>query len=613
MPNPLPARNVQILGIGSPILCDDAAGIEVVQRLRAEGLPEGVTATVGGTGGICLLDLIEKCEVLLVVDASLIGAEPGTIHELRPQDLERTPPLHLGATHGFDLADVLELLRVQGRNPPRQIHIIAIEARDVQTFSETCTPAVQDAIPRAADLIRSMLRELLGDAEAELSPFEEAQREAAMAEAPVASPEPESPGEPARGEVAEAEQNIEEGMGLAEPSPAPEAEPAPVTAATADPDAAQEPAAAAAAPEPEAEPEPPAEPDPDLAEQIPPSRLPWAALPGLLLDFGYLLALVLQALQALSGDADDGLGPLFPLLVLMGWTGVLGAFLLALRRHRRGTLRVPAWWGAVALLFPWATYLAVLTRPEFEEPDADAGRSFAVGATVVAGVGAVVFATSAHLPLLDPLPERLQAFGLGSLESARGQAADLGERAAEARLQVVGDGLDGGAPGALASGAQHAAGLSLVAALAVSVLETVGRVAWAFALPVVLPAGLLLLIPGLWRDSQVADKLAGFGSRLVVWALAFHLFMPVAGSAAQALGAYLPAGEALAAGTAPEAGGAGERGGALRAEGVALTLQTVAVPLLVLWLLGWGLRRLGRPLGRIHPERPAMDDADAAD
>lgn len=164
MPTPLPARSVQILGIGSPILCDDAAGVHVVERLRAEGLPENVSATVGGAGGIGLMDLIEECEALLVVDASLIGAEPGTIHELRPEDLERTPPLHLGATHGFDLADVLELLRVQGRNPPRHIRIIGIEARDVQSFSETCTPAVRDAIPRAAALIRSMLRELLGDA-----------------------------------------------------------------------------------------------------------------------------------------------------------------------------------------------------------------------------------------------------------------------------------------------------------------------------------------------------------------------------------------------------------------------------------------------------------------
>ncbi|MFB6259577.1 MAG: hypothetical protein ABEK42_02530 [Thiohalorhabdaceae bacterium] len=139
--------------------------------------------------------------------------------------------------------------------------------------------------------------------------------------------------------------------------------------------------------------------------------------------------------------------------------------------------------------------------------------------------------------------------------------------------------------------------------------------AWAFALPVVLPLGLLLIIPGLWRDSQVMDKLAGFGSRLVVFALAFHLFLPLAGSAADALSAFLPVGEAVAGAQASP--GAAESpadpGAALRGEGVALVIQAVAVPVLVLWLLGWGLRRLGRPLGRIHPPQPVMDEADEAD
>ncbi|MFB6259578.1 MAG: hypothetical protein ABEK42_02535 [Thiohalorhabdaceae bacterium] len=91
----------------------------------------------------------------------------------------------------------------------------------------------------------------------------------------------------------------------------------------------------------------------------------------------------------------------------------------------------------MALVFPWATYLAVLTRPEFEESEERVGRSFPIGATVVAGAGVVVFATGAHLALLDPLLERLQTFGLGGVETAREQAAALGERAAEARLETV--------------------------------------------------------------------------------------------------------------------------------------------------------------------------------
>ncbi|MCF8030329.1 MAG: hydrogenase maturation protease [Desulfohalobiaceae bacterium] len=149
----------QILGVGSPVLCDDAAGIAVVERLQAEGLPAGVAATVGGAGGLALLDLIEDCDCLIVVDAAITGSSPGTLHEFGPGDLESGPTLHLAPTHGFDLAVVLQLLEVQGRNPPRTIRILGIEAADVQTLSESCTPPVEKAAARAAALIRSSLGE----------------------------------------------------------------------------------------------------------------------------------------------------------------------------------------------------------------------------------------------------------------------------------------------------------------------------------------------------------------------------------------------------------------------------------------------------------------------
>jgi len=159
----MPARartyRAQILGVGSPVLCDDAAGIAVVERLQAEGLPAGVTATVGGAGGLALLDLIEDCDWLIVVDAAVTGSTPGTLHQFGARDLESGPTLHLAPTHGFDLPMVLQLLEVEGRNPPRAIRIIGIEAADVQTLSETCTPAVQKATARVAAMIRSCLGE----------------------------------------------------------------------------------------------------------------------------------------------------------------------------------------------------------------------------------------------------------------------------------------------------------------------------------------------------------------------------------------------------------------------------------------------------------------------
>jgi hypothetical protein len=326
-------------------------------------------------------------------------------------------------------------------------------------------------------------------------------------------------------------------------------------------------------------------------------------IPGLLLDFLYLLPLVILTLAGITGEPVGSAGALLALGVLLGGFGALGAFLLGLRRQRRGELLAPRWWGAPALVFPWATYLTFLTRRDFAAGEQQDPWSFPTGATTLLIAAVLLFATGAFHGLLGPLLDRLQEVGLGGLEAARNQAAELGRQAARAQLEVAANSLRGADAGlgALASGAQHLSGLSLVAAAVTYALESLGRFAWAFALPVLLPAGLLFLLPALWRETQVTDKLAGFGSRLVLFALAFHLFVPLAGAAAQAATAYMPGGEALAtAGLPQDPAGLGSQ---LRNAGLYLLTANVLVPLLVLWGLGWGLRRMGRPLRRIYPEK----------
>jgi hypothetical protein len=375
------------------------------------------------------------------------------------------------------------------------------------------------------------------------------------------------------------------------------------------------------APEPEAEPEPEPEPepDPDLAEQVSRGRQPWEVIPGLLLDLLYLLPLGILTLSAATGEAVGEAAPLLSVGVLMGWTGALGAFLLALRRQRRGELRAPLWWGAAALAFPWTTYLTILTRREFAAGEDQDPRSFPVGGTVLCAAGALVFATGAYHGLLDPLLGRIQELGLGGLEAARTHADTLGRYAAEARVAALETlGQDDGVLGTLANGAHHLSALALVSSVAAYAWETVGNLAWVFALPVLLPAGLVLLLPGLWRGTQVADKLAGFGSRLLVFALAFHFFAPLAGAAAYGLTPFMPGGEGLfdAARAAAQGDGqsASAAGADLRTRGLFLFAFAVLVPLVVLWALGRGLRRAGRPLKRIHPDpKAAADEGPDAD
>ncbi|MFP4476132.1 MAG: hydrogenase maturation protease [Desulfatibacillaceae bacterium] len=148
----------QILGVGSPILADDGAGVAVVRRLGELGVPGRVTLTEGGAGGLSLLDMIQEVERLVVVDAMATGAAPGTIREFAPDEMDAAPTCHLSSVHGGGFLDALALReKLLGRRIA-EVRIIGIEAGDLTSFSESLTPVVAEAVEQVARCLR---REIL--------------------------------------------------------------------------------------------------------------------------------------------------------------------------------------------------------------------------------------------------------------------------------------------------------------------------------------------------------------------------------------------------------------------------------------------------------------------
>jgi hydrogenase maturation protease len=142
-----------VLGLGNPILCDDAVGPKVALMMaeRLEELPH-VDVTEASVGGLRILDLVVGYKRLILIDAIRTGkAPPGTLIRLKPGDL--TSSIHLASPHDVNLPTALELGRVHGLAIPETIHIYAVEVDDVSTFSEACTPAVERAVPEIAEEI----------------------------------------------------------------------------------------------------------------------------------------------------------------------------------------------------------------------------------------------------------------------------------------------------------------------------------------------------------------------------------------------------------------------------------------------------------------------------
>ena len=64
---------------------------------------------------------------------------------------------HFSSPHQINLITALELGKMLNLAMPRKITIFAVEAKDITTFSEKCTPEVEQAIPK---LVNMVLQEL---------------------------------------------------------------------------------------------------------------------------------------------------------------------------------------------------------------------------------------------------------------------------------------------------------------------------------------------------------------------------------------------------------------------------------------------------------------------
>ena len=141
-----------ILGMGNPIMGDDGVGIWAARALKDRFNEEEVTVMETSMAGLNLLELLADYDKAILIDAIKTGeGEIGQIYRLEPEMFNDTR--HAISTHGVDFSTALELGSRLGLTLPREIILFAVEVADVNTFSEKCTPKVEQIIPVVADMV----------------------------------------------------------------------------------------------------------------------------------------------------------------------------------------------------------------------------------------------------------------------------------------------------------------------------------------------------------------------------------------------------------------------------------------------------------------------------
>ncbi len=155
---------VLVVGIGNPLRGDDAAGREVVRRVRVmlgsgpERPPSAIAVLEYEGEPLGLIDRWQEASATVLIDAIRSGEEPGAIHRI---DVSASPiPAPLwssSSTHAVGLGDAIELARTLGRLPA-SIVVYGVEGARFDSGSALSGP-VEAAVPElAAAVMREAIR-----------------------------------------------------------------------------------------------------------------------------------------------------------------------------------------------------------------------------------------------------------------------------------------------------------------------------------------------------------------------------------------------------------------------------------------------------------------------
>ena len=146
-----------VAGVGNIFLGDDAFGCEVVRLLATHPVPDGVEVRDFGIRGVHLAyDLLNGCDLFVLVDAAPRGEPPGTVTVLEvqvPDPASLTGPVM--DAHDLTPDAIFALLASLGGRPGRSL-VVACEPADVSAGMGLSEP-VSQALPHAVRTVKEIL------------------------------------------------------------------------------------------------------------------------------------------------------------------------------------------------------------------------------------------------------------------------------------------------------------------------------------------------------------------------------------------------------------------------------------------------------------------------
>ena len=155
-----------VAGVGNIFQRDDAFGVEVVRLLAERPRPDGVKVADFGIRGVHLVyELLDGCDLFVLVDAAQRGCAPGTVTVLEVEPTDMASPSGVLDAHGLAPDQVFAMLNSMGSRPGRSL-VVACEPADVSA-GMGLSDQVSEALPHAVRVVEEILEQVKREGQVE--------------------------------------------------------------------------------------------------------------------------------------------------------------------------------------------------------------------------------------------------------------------------------------------------------------------------------------------------------------------------------------------------------------------------------------------------------------
>lgn len=149
------ARSIGIIGVGNPLRRDDGIGILLLNYLKEsnEIFPAHVTFVDGGTGGVNLLHLFSRFDVVFLLDAVDFKGKTGQTRFFSFKDIISQKKVSTVSTHNVDVFQIITFGQ-QIDEFPKEIFVFGVQPQDV-SFGQ----GLSDSIKKRFDIIADSMKQ----------------------------------------------------------------------------------------------------------------------------------------------------------------------------------------------------------------------------------------------------------------------------------------------------------------------------------------------------------------------------------------------------------------------------------------------------------------------